>query len=369
MLSPTVLLIDNSDSTPEVIAPLFTDGICFNSCKTYQAFEHFQECPPNILLINTDDLGANKSDFISDCRSAANEDTIIICYSEDADQEVRAKSFQLGVDDFLHSPLTTEEVEAKVNKYSALIKHQHTLAENHKQATQTALNAMMESSQYGGVLRFFNNMYLATNTAQIRDCFFALMNDFGLKSSIQFRIADPETHDSASTTPNPIEEQLFTKMHSDGRLIAFSKRLLVNGTYASFLIKNMPTHDEMAIGRFQDILAVVIEGLDSKLTDLQRLALLRQTTEEVAASSTRLSGVMEQHEQFVVNAMNHVISEINASFDVLDLNEKQEAFFTELTEQVLQSVEDSFIRIGNEQDVLNCLWLSLKTVLRQDIRT
>ena len=74
----------------------------------------------------------------------------------------------------------------------------------------------------------------------------------------------------------------------------------------------------------RDILATLTEGLDAKLVDLQRLGLLKQTSNELASSSQRLANVVKDHEKNITSAMNHVVTEINSSFHILELTEKQE---------------------------------------------
>ena len=366
-----ILIVDQNKSTSEQFSNILAQYQHYEieistsidstiaMCSTYE---------PIIVMININAFLDDSKNLIDAIKSSLPLHPSILCLSEKLAEEDRLAAYRYGGDDILQIPVTADELILKLDRLQAFHKQQRSLEADTENATRTAMNAMVEASQYGGVLRFFNDMYLSKSEEDIKDYFFSLMGELGLKTSIQLRATNTKTFDSTEKDVRPIELQVYENMYDKDRLIRFSSRLMVNGTYVSFIVKNMPT-DELIAGRFQDILTVVVEGLDSKLTDLQRLTLLHQTTEEVAASSERLNKVMQQNEKFIVNAMTHVISEINASFDILDLTEEQEAFFMNIIESVLKSVEENFVHIANEQDVLKCLWLTLKNVLGQNIRT
>lgn len=288
---------------------------------------------------------------------------MVLYISGDNSLEMRLDAYQHGGADFLAKPFRVQELRAKIETLDKLHKEQSQLKKSSDYATETAMNAMAEASQYGEVLRFYNAMYKATSIDEVKSSFFSLMATFQLQSSIQFRVDEIVTHDYLGNACSPIEMQIYENLAQGDRIIPFSSRMMVNGTYVSFIVKNMPLENKESNGRLRDILATLVEGLDAKLLDLQRLGLLRQTSRELAMSSQRLTGVMQAHEEFITGAMNHVISSINASFDVLELTEIQEEFFTKLTERVLNGMEDSFIHIGNETDVLNCIRRSLSAVL------
>ncbi|PCK09965.1 MAG: hypothetical protein COA42_01520 [Alteromonadaceae bacterium] len=361
---PALLVIDDDADMHELLSDVFADEYDVHSTLNgEEILEHCDRIKPNVILL---DILLEKESGLTICshlRQNAKHQPMILFISGKNGLKQRLEAYNHGGDDFLPKPFQISELRAKVEILNTLAVKRDELKVNNEFATRTALNAMTEASQYGGVLRFFNNMYKASSIEKIRDEFFTLMNDLGLKTSIQFRTETTVEYNSSGQECSPIEQHIYENLHLQGRLIPFSNRLMVNGKFISFIVKNMPVDDEFATGRLNDILATTIEGLDSKAQELLRLNLLRQTAKEVAASSQRLSGIMGDHEGFIVGAMNHVISEINSSFHTLEMNEEQEVFFTGLAENIINSIETSFVRIGNEQNVLNCLWLSLSSVL------
>lgn len=361
-----VLVVDDDPDLCELMYDALSDTFDIRTCSNGEEVKHCcEEWQPSMVIL---DVFLNKTNALPICKEVietVKNPPLFLVVSGQNTLEQRLEAYNNGGDDFLPKPFQLSELIAKVTTLCEFYSHRTELATTNEYATKTAMHAMAEASQYGGVLRFFNDMYKADNIEKITASFFRLMKDFGLKSSIQFRMHETTTFDHTGAECSPIEMQIYDNLYIEGRIIPFSNRLLVNGMFVSFIIKNMPVDDEVTYGRLKDILATLVEGLNSKINDLQRLNLLRQTAAEVAACSQRLSDVMKEHEGFIMSAMNHVISEINSSFNVLDLNEEQERFFTQLAENIINSVETSFVHIGNEQDVLNCLWRSLTIVLNQ----
>lgn len=365
----SILVIDDDPDLCELVSDALSDHYSISICNNGEAALDFcSSIRPAIVVLDIHFRNANGFNICSAIHENISPAPMVLFISGENTVEQRLEAYNYGGDDFLAKPFQISELRAKIDSLKVFHDRQTELKNTSDYAAKTAMHAMTEASQYGGVLRFYNDMYRASSVEKIVELFFKLMGEFELKSSIQIRIDETCTLDFGGDECSPIEMQIYENLCDNGRLIAFSNRLMVNGMFVSFIVKNMPINNEVSNGRLKDILATLIEGLDSKIMDLQRLTLLRQTAREVASSSQRLSKVMKDHEGFIVGAMNHVISEINGSFDILNLNEEQEQFFTKLAETIINSVEDSFTSIGKEQDVLNCLWLSLSNVLGQNIR-
>ncbi len=366
MRTRIVIIDDDPDLCELINDALSNDYDVQSTTRADEALGLVEDLKPAIVIL---DINLPNGNGLELCEQISeNSKALVLLVSGENTLDMRLQAYQHGGADFMAKPFRIQELRAKVEALTKLYLSQVELKQSSEYATKTAMNAMAEASQYGEVLRFYNEMYKATDTAKVKDAFFKLMETFGLQSSIQFRVQATETFDYIADECNPIEMQIYDNLVESDRVIPFSSRIMVNGTYVSFIVKNMPIEQEVENGRLRDILATLVEGLDAKLVDLQRLGLLRQTSRELALSSQRLTTVVKGHEEYITGAMNHVVSSISASFHVLEMNEKQEEFFTTLTERVLTSMEDSFVHIGNETDVLDCLRLSLSVVLNDKQR-
>lgn len=363
---PTILVIDDDPDLCELIVDALGDNYTISTCDNghNQAFDLVKELNPAIVILDVNLPNGNGLEICRDISYISANPPLTLLVSGDNSLELRLDAYNKGGADFLAKPFRIQELRAKIDALYKLFSQRQQLSKSSEFATQTAMSAMLEASQYGEVLRFYNNMYNSDSLVKIADCFFNLMASLGLNSSMQFRTSQTEELHCSEGECSPIEKQIYDNMSDSDRLISFSNRLMVNGTYASFIIKNMPVEDDVTNGRLRDILATIIDGIDGKLMDLQRLDLLRQTSEELSASTQRLSTFLKDHENFMTGAMSHVIGEIHSSFDTLEMTEAQEAFFTQLSEKLINSMEESFIHVGNETDILDCLRLSLSIVVQ-----
>lgn len=362
MKTRIVIIDDDPDLCALIEDALSRDYQAQSATHIEEALPMVTDLHPAIVILDINLPNGNGLQLCEEINKLNNA-PLVLFISGDNSLDMRLDAYQHGGADFLPKPFRVQELRAKVETLTRLYQGSVQLKQSSEYATKTAMNAMAEASQYGEVLRFYNAMYKATTLDELKSSFFSLMQTFQLQSSIQFRVDEIVTCDYLGKECSPIEMQIYENLAEGDRIIPFSTRIMVNGTYASFIVKNMPIENEESNGRLRDILATLVEGLDAKLLDIQRLDLLRQTSRELALSSQRLTAVMQDHEEFITGAMNHVISSINASFDILELTEIQEEFFTKLTERVLNGMEDSFIHIGNETDVLNCIRRSLSAVL------
>ncbi len=361
-----ILVVDDDPDLCELITEALTDEYLIEGCNSITEAENLiRHWKPAIAVLDINLPSGSGLDLCKNLSSGTNNLPLVLLISGDSSLELQLEAYNHGGSDFLAKPFKIRELRAKIDRLSEFYNRQSQLKRSENVATKAAMNAMVEASHYGEVLRFYNAMYKANSVSMIKDSFFSLMATFGLQSSLQIRTEQTYSFDALEQECSPIELQIYQQLATGDRLIAFSNRLMVNGAYASIIVKNMPVDDELRNGRLRDILATLIEGLDAKLLDLQRLNLLRQTSRELAMSSERMAKITKDHETHFTEAMNHAISEIHCSFDILELNEKQEEFFTALAERILLSVEDSFVQIGKETYVLECLRMSLSAVLHR----
>ncbi|WP_086934217.1 response regulator [Agarilytica rhodophyticola] len=364
MAKTQILLIDEDTALCAQIQKSLSDTYDIHIRSTAaEALATQEEKNSPIILLDTNLSQCDGLELCKQLSKIGDPAPFILTMSQNDSLEQKLESYKYGCKDFLPKPFKLPELRVKVEALEQFYKRSIELAETSEFASKTAMHAMAEASQYGEVLRFYNSMYQADDIDKIKTAFFGLMGNFGLRCAIQFRTVDIYTFNHDDDECSPIEAQIFENFSKGDRLISFSNRMMVNGGFASIIVKNMPIDNETENGRLRDILATLIDGIDAKLLDLQRLSLLRQTSSELALSSQRLTKVMKDHEKYISSAMNHVISEINSSFHVLELTEKQEDFFTELTEQVLRSMEESFVHVGSECDIIECIRLSLGVVL------
>ena len=363
MANTQVVVVDDDPDLCEIIEEALSEKYSVHVCHELEQAEAFvRGVSPSIVLLDVHLPGGSGLKFCEVLVSAP-QPPLVFFISGDDSLELRLEAYAYGGADFLAKPFRLKELRVKVDALHSFYEGHLHLQESSEFATQTAMNAMAVASQYGEVLRFYNAMYKAECVDDIKDAFFGLMSTLQLQTSIQFRLDEVVTFDYLGGESSPLELQIYEKLAETDRMLPFLKRLMINGTYSSVIVKNMPVDDEVRDGRLRDTLATLIDGLDAKLIDLQRIGLVKHASSELGQSSERLGKVVKSHESKVTHAMSNVMTEINSSFHTLELTEQQEEFFTQLTESTLQSMEESFVLVSKETEIIDCIRLSLSEFL------
>lgn len=370
MANPLVLVVDDNKEQCDILVDALSPH--FDVSVSHEGADALQSCQnrvPDVILM---DIGLPQDDGFSVCKNLSSllpDKPFVIFISGDDSIDQKMKAYESGGDDFIPKPFKIQELQAKVEKFTQFRENQKQQKAQHAQSNQVAMTAMIEAAQYGEVLRFYNALFRSQNIYDVVNAFFKLMASLNLKTSIQFRMFETISMDSRQEPCSPIEENIFEHFNSSERLVSFSNKLLVNDRHVSFIVKNMPVDDEVTFGRLRDILAVIVEGLESKTMDMMRVDLLLQTSDDIAQTCQRLENVTQKQERSLNEAMNTIIAEINSSFHHLEMTEVQESFFTSLAENALKISNENYSAITDEQERLHCSWTALQTMLKHSKST
>lgn len=365
MKSP-ILLVDDDPDLCELIEDTLSDAYAIHTCHDeISACATFAKLNPGIVLLDINLPNGNGLKLCQKLIEQANHYPMVLMLSGDSGPDMQLQAYDSGGSDFLPKPFRIKELRARVDKLNEFYQRQCQLQASSSAATQSAKIAMAEASQYGEVVQFYNAMYRAESVEEIRDSFFALMDTFGLSSSMQIRSNKIYSYDYRAAECSPIELQIYERFFKSKRLIVFYSRLLINGQYVSAIVKNMPSKDQAGCTRLHEILATIIDGIDTKLLDIQRLELLKQTSTELYESNLRLSQTVKQHRTKIRNMIDQMTVTLNGDEDSVEMNPEKKQHLSQLRTDTLKHLDNSFNDIANEAQVLDCLQLSLATVLNQ----
>lgn len=121
-------------------------------------------------------------------------------------------------------------------------------------------------------------------------------------------------------------------LENHGRIYEFGKRILINGRNVSFLVKNLP-QDEHDAGQARDFLAALVEGIESKIDELEVQSAILDATADLSHAIVKINDNLSQHSTTINDIMNNMIADISSSYHKLDLNDEQEAYFTDMVEK------------------------------------
>lgn len=355
---PLIYIIDDDPAIRELIQELLNDNYrteAFDSGEP--AITQFNQQQPDIILLDSR-LPDKDGYSICDQFKALDPDkqtSIIFITGNDAVEE-RIKSYEAGCDDYLVKPFLAKELLAKINRVKEYQNKNRELQAQHNMAQNMAFQAMTEASQYGIVLQFIKQTFTTKDETGLAAAIFETLNQLDLSGCVQLRLEQSNLSlSSANQFCSPIEEEVFELLSSRGRIFDFQNKTIFNDKHASILIKNMPVNDEIMYGRFRDIIAAIVEGVEAKLTDFSRKAALLQVMNHIRTTMATLEQQFRKHESATTEIMDNLMGQMERGFQFLDLSDEQEAFFLGLIENSMKNLVALYMNgrdIDNQFDTI-----------------
>ena len=361
-----IYIIDDDVNIRESMFELLSeeyDPLVFASGDEALSLYHTQR--PEIILL---DIRMPDKDGYEVCKQFREMDpdgqTAIIFISGKDSQDERMNAYYIGGDDFLLKPFSYDELLAKLKKVNRYHKQHKDLQEQQNVARDMAFQAMTEASQYGIVLQFIKETFNTENESQLATAVFKMLEKLNLSGSIQFRMAD---HTRSFRAPNqhcnPIEEEVFELIKNRGRIFDFQNKTIFNDHHTSIMVKDMPLDDEIMYGRFRDILAAVIEGVESRLIDFIRKNALMTVMEDIRSTVTFVEKQFQKHELSTVDTMEKLMLEMETGFHFLDLSDEQEDFFMQLIENSMKKLVGIYMEAKSIDDQLGTIYTKLSDAM------
>ena len=204
-----------------------------------------------------------------------------------------------------------------------------------QESSELAMQSIRDASQYGDIVQLMKNITESKNKTDISKHFFQYMKSKGLSSSIAFSTEDQLTcFCSKDIQCTPTEQNVFELLRPKGRLYEFGDRIVVNGQYVSFMIKNMPSDKELK-GQIRDYIAVIIECMDARYQGILQNRAIGQAVNELLSISQDAIEKVKTANQKKQKLIDYVNTEISLSFHILELSEDQEDYLKNLVNKLI----------------------------------
>ncbi|WP_164503609.1 EAL domain-containing response regulator [Pleionea sediminis] len=244
--------------------------------------------------------------------------------------------FELGVDEIVISQMSAYGIILKIKQAISHIQRDLQNEDAIKQSQSVAFEAMMEASEYGQIVQMAKSLLSLSSAKDICEYLRDFFSQAGLTCAI--RLFEPRSGQVYGLeNETELVAQLFTALEDKGRLFNFNQRLICNGRNCAILIKNLPD-DEIKSGRIRDMVAVVIEVLESKWQDILSDFLLLEIDEQISTLATTFSNSIEQLARDTRSMKEKLAETIYASFHVLDLSEEQESYLVEKVDEMVKEM-------------------------------
>lgn len=335
-----IAAVDDDIDFIELLSDLLSEEFNFKPyTNTQQFLEQFPQIKPDIVLLDVNMPSINGYKVCQQIRETDVKDLSVIFISGADNKEQRLKAFSAGGDDFIAKPISVGELLAKLRNLRKFQESKENLFEQEAMARDMAFQSMTEASQYGSILRFFKDSFQCRNQSQLVTLFYQLMADLQLSACIQLRTTTKKySFRSPNQQCSPMEENLFEMLSDSGRLYHFKSRTMVNDKHVSMLIKNMPVEDEVTYGRYNDLIAALIEGLESKWSELIKDDSTSELVINIDQVLMSLRGKFDQFEKETHDVIDMLILDVRSSLHVLDLSEEQENYLIDMIEKGVERV-------------------------------
>jgi CheY-like chemotaxis protein len=269
------------------------------------------------------------------CRKIREHDKlmkIIFVSANDSTAEI-LNGYDAGGNDYVVKPFTPDILLSKVNQAI----HRRKMLEQASQSAQgLAMEAMTSMGELGTVINFLKSSFRAANLDALANLLISFLGRFDLNVCIQLRTEFNQKNYATQSPLTPIEEELLSRTAKmSTRFAERGSRMFINYEHASLIVKNMPTDDDLKMGRLRDNLAIMIEAADEKLS---LLALEEETQVALNYIQSVHEKIEAENSAFIVNT----IHQIEFAFAALGMTEEQEENLIGLISKSQLEFENNF---------------------------
>ena len=328
-----VLIVDDSlielELTTFLLQEHFTVAAASSGAEALALMAH--HTPTVVLLdVNMPDMSGYEV-----CRKIREHDKlikIIFVSSNDTTEEI-LNGYDAGGSDYVVKPFTPNILLSKVNQAIHLRK---ILEQTSQNAEELAMEAMTSMGELGTIVTFLRSSFSAGNLDALASLTIGFLSKFNLNICLQFRTEYNQKNYATQSPITPIEEELLNRTAKmSARFAERGSRMFINYQHASLIVKNMPTDEDLKMGRLRDNLAILMEAADEKLS-------LLALEEETQVALNYIQSVHEKIEAENSAFVSNTIRQIELAFAALGMTEDQEENLIRLITKSSAEFENNF---------------------------
>jgi DNA-binding response OmpR family regulator len=336
---PRLLIVDDDKDYLELLHEALEDSFdvkCASNLQEAEVIVRKNELF-DIALVD-ENIGDDKgSQWIKTKVEQHTVATSFVLYSGLATEDAVLKGLACGADDFLAKPISLLALNKKLKKLIAYQDKIHSFESEICSKDRVINVSMAQASKYGSCMQLTSRLNNCFTLDKIRDEVFSFLYSMNLEGCIAFYPINerPLYFSSKNGFCSPVEIDVMKLLKAKSRLYRFSSRTIFNHPLCSILILNL---EEGVIDTdiYIDALASVIECIGVRIafiTYKNSLVHVQSKIQQAVKTTKKMIGISKLHQQEV---MNEIVQKIGMSFHVLDLNEDQEDYLTDLVHSALK---------------------------------
>lgn len=278
-------------------------------------------------------------------------DVPVIFLSGHDELEDRLRAYDAGGDDFMAKPFDPDEVLRKV---AAAIRHRHRLlatAVESRSSFNAAMTAMTTLGESGVTLNFSRGALGCRTQAGLAQLIIESMAAFGIESHVQIRLPQEILTLTPQGAASPLEESVFEKMRTMGRIFSFKNRMIINHGTISILVTNMPVADDDLCGRIRDhgamiaeAAALAVDNIHLRTQTIRRAGELRSLADASRTAVETLRGAYRDLQISTRLELETMTHSIEGMYVHLALTDKQEFAISDTVRDAVERVLALFER-------------------------
>lgn len=267
---------------------------------------------------------------------------VVIVVSDCGDDAEMRKAFSAGASHYIAKPyniISFTETVLGVKHQIEIVRQMHKDNVNTREAAQTA---MSQAAIYGTGMEIISALNGCNDIHTMSKTLLTTLRFNGVHAAIQYRDADVVTSfDTDMTLCDETTEKVFSVLHSQGRIYRFGKRLMLNDTDVSLLIKRVARDDPIIHDAILDMGAKLVPAVNARFNSLRQQQALNATHKDVETAVAQIKNAIVDKAKEKAQAVKRVSQAIESSFHLLGLSEIQEAFFIKLIEKELDECDEN----------------------------
>ncbi len=320
-----------------------------NSCLTAITKQH-----PDLALISIQTGQTNNLSIVQELKTNKKTKQIpIILLSDNDNPEIITTNDRHKTCDIITPNSNLTNIE---NRIHLAIKNSFAIKELERKIAhekQNAFNAMQNSSELGLVIQFLERITSCNTYKKVAELIFDFFKKLNVYGSITFHHCHSNyQYFSSDYTQKPIELELIKELknfsqiqeHTIGNIKSLKKRLLACSQNATLLIRNPPSEDKKR-EQLTDILNALINGIDSKIIDIERhisaektQTILNASLQTTQKTISYLDISLQKSQKETCDIISAVMSKMESRLSMLGLTEAQETYFIELLDHSMQKL-------------------------------
>lgn len=284
--------------------------------------------PPDLILLDIEMGGIDGFETCLQLRQTHSMPVIFVSSHDDLAE--RIKAFDSGGDDFIVKPFEPELVQRKAQRIVELRATKAALAAEKDSLQTMAMGFLRNIGDTGVLLTFMRSSLSLVDYEQLALRLIEATAEYGVLCHVQVRHAGG----SCTMTPNgrasPLEESVLERSSTMGRIFQFGRRMVVNYTYISILILDLPD-DDTKVGELRDNIAILAESAEaiSETIGIRKESALRAEALQVAANETTsavvtLRDYYLQQQRDARQRLQEMIDNVEKGYFNLGLTDRQE---------------------------------------------